>query len=319
VRTSKTKATPLVTIGLPVYNGEEFILQAIESLLAQDYKNTELLIIDDVSSDNTAVICESYAKRYEKITFEKNAHNLGGNGNLKKILGKASGKYFVWASQDDYWDPLHISSLVAKLEEDEGLSLAASDVVLIGSDNSSSVLTFNDDWNPNRLTQYWLVWALIVPVSVKGWLKTNLFIHGVVRTEVLKDCFRYLIGEGGHDRTYILFSILRGRWGYVDKPLYFRRKDTGVELRKSKAKDQVLSSQSLITAPTKNALNMAWGVLAMDCVATRLKSFSYVCIFLYWICSYVSLVKRGIRAALKFMLPQSLFHAVRALYKNVLL
>ena len=76
--------SPKVTVALPVYNGEEFVAQSIKSLLAQDYENKEIVIVDDVSTDKTVEICRYYSDRYEEIPFCVNTRNLGGNGNFRQ-------------------------------------------------------------------------------------------------------------------------------------------------------------------------------------------------------------------------------------------
>ena len=309
--------SPKVTVALPVYNGEEFVAQSIKSLLAQDYENKEIVIVDDVSTDKTVEICRYYSDRYEEISFCVNTRNLGGNGNFRQILERCDSEYIVWASQDDYWHPKFISSLVAKLDRDQNLSIAGSNVVLI-EPNGVATLSFAGKWDPEFLTRYWLVWALIVPVSSSGWLKTNLFIHGVVRTRILKECFQLLIGEGGHDRVYILFSILKGGWGYLNENLYFRRKNTGLELRESKPKDQILEAQFLIAAPIINGLKMSWGVFLIKDVSRSLRLFTFFCIVLYIIFSYLSILKRALRFVMKLVLPNSVFESAQTVYRKLL-
>jgi glycosyltransferase involved in cell wall biosynthesis len=117
---------PLVSIALPVYNGEKWLEQAISTLIKQSYENVEIIIADDCSSDNSQEICEQYESRYSQITFIKNETNLGAQGNFRKILHLCSGKYITYASQDDYWDENFISYLVEKLESNNSAVLAAS-------------------------------------------------------------------------------------------------------------------------------------------------------------------------------------------------
>ena len=117
---------PLVSIALPVYNGEKWLEQAIRTLIKQSYENLEIIIADDCSSDNSQKICEKFASRYSQITFIKNETNLGAQGNFRKILHLCSGKYITYACQDDYWDENFISYLVEKLESNNSAVLAAS-------------------------------------------------------------------------------------------------------------------------------------------------------------------------------------------------
>src|SRR5690242_8068616 len=87
-----------VTIGMPVWNGERFISQAIESLLAQTYGDFELLISDNASTDATADICHAYASRDRRIRYLRQQRNLGANANYNAVFGQSSGRYFKWAA-----------------------------------------------------------------------------------------------------------------------------------------------------------------------------------------------------------------------------
>ena len=94
---------PLVSIGMPVYNSEKHIRRALNSLLAQDYNNFELIISDNASTDNTALFINEYAVRDKRIRFSVTSHNLGVINNFIKVLTMAQGKYFMWASGHDLW------------------------------------------------------------------------------------------------------------------------------------------------------------------------------------------------------------------------
>lgn len=117
---------PLVSIGLPVYNGERYIREAIDSLLAQDYPRFELWISDNASTDGTALICRDYAARDPRIRLVRNARNIGAIENFRAVFARATGEYFMWAAADDRWSSNCVSSLVAALEAAPTALLAAS-------------------------------------------------------------------------------------------------------------------------------------------------------------------------------------------------
>jgi glycosyltransferase involved in cell wall biosynthesis len=106
---------PLVSIGMPVYNGERFIQQAVDSLLAQDYKYFELIISDNASADRTADICKSYAAKDARVRYYHNEENSGPVANFNRVLECAGGEYFMWAACDDLWEPTYISTLLQSL------------------------------------------------------------------------------------------------------------------------------------------------------------------------------------------------------------
>ncbi len=95
---------PKVSIGMPVYNGENFIRVALASLLAQTFTDFELIISDNASSDATEAICCEYAARDSRIKYVRQNENRGAIANFQFVLDKAVGKYFMWAAADDVWE-----------------------------------------------------------------------------------------------------------------------------------------------------------------------------------------------------------------------
>jgi glycosyltransferase involved in cell wall biosynthesis len=93
--------TPTVSVGLPVFNGAEYLRDSIEALLSQTYTDFELLISDNASTDRTAEICEEYARRDPRIRFMRQKANRGAATNFKLLLDEAVGTYFMWAAADD--------------------------------------------------------------------------------------------------------------------------------------------------------------------------------------------------------------------------
>ncbi|MBN1452608.1 MAG: glycosyltransferase family 2 protein [Anaerolineales bacterium] len=108
---------PLVSIGLPVYNGEQHVRRALDSLLAQDYENFELIISDNASTDGTPAICQEYAARDRRIQYHRNEVNKGSVWNFNRAFELSSGKYFAWAGHDDWWESAFISKCAAALEK----------------------------------------------------------------------------------------------------------------------------------------------------------------------------------------------------------
>jgi glycosyltransferase involved in cell wall biosynthesis len=100
---------PLVSIGMPVYNGEEYLRSALDSLLEQDYPNLEIIISDDVSTDGTSAICLEYAARDSRIIYHRGTSNMRAYRNFNYVFGQARGEFFMWAAQDDLWHPTFVS------------------------------------------------------------------------------------------------------------------------------------------------------------------------------------------------------------------
>lgn len=107
---------PKVSIGLPVFNGANFIRNAIQSIQAQDYQDLELIIADNASTDGTEQICRELAERDPRIRYHRNERNLGAAGNYNKVFELARGEFFKWAAHDDECHPAMIRRCVETLE-----------------------------------------------------------------------------------------------------------------------------------------------------------------------------------------------------------
>lgn len=106
----------LVSIILPVHNGEKYLTESIQSILAQTYQNFELIIVNDRSSDNSVAIAETFSKRDKRV---KIMHNIMGGklpGTLNFGFSHASGDYFTWWSDDNLMYPEMIEKLVSVLD-----------------------------------------------------------------------------------------------------------------------------------------------------------------------------------------------------------
>jgi glycosyltransferase involved in cell wall biosynthesis len=94
-----------VSIGMPVYNGENYIKEALDSILAQSFRNFELIISDNASTDTTEKICRSYAEKDQRIKYYRTNQNRGAAWNFQQVFHLAKGQYFQWACHDDVWAP----------------------------------------------------------------------------------------------------------------------------------------------------------------------------------------------------------------------
>ena len=109
---------PLVSIGVPVYNGATGIARALDSLLHQDYRNIEIVISDNGSTDSTSEICQRYARLDARVKYVRSNTNHGASWNFNKALELSSGEYFMWAAHDDVREPGFVGACVARLERE---------------------------------------------------------------------------------------------------------------------------------------------------------------------------------------------------------
>lgn len=121
---------PLVSIGMPVYNGAEYLRPALDSLLAQDYENFELIISDNHSTDSTQEICLDYMAKDKRIQYYRNRTNIGAVNNFNRVFELSRGEYFMWAAHDDVREPNYISACLETLEMNPNVILCCSNTLL---------------------------------------------------------------------------------------------------------------------------------------------------------------------------------------------
>ena len=96
---------PRVSIGLPVFNGDKYLADVLDSLLSQSYPHFELIISDNASTDKTAEICRGYINKDSRIRYIRHPENMGAAWNYNHVVGLAQGEYFKWAAHDDLYHP----------------------------------------------------------------------------------------------------------------------------------------------------------------------------------------------------------------------
>jgi glycosyltransferase involved in cell wall biosynthesis len=138
--------TPLVTIGLPVYNSERYLAQSIESLLAQTFRSFVLVISDNASTDRTADICKHYAAADPRVRYHRNAANIGLSANFNRVFALNQSTSFKWSTADDHWAPAMLADAVEILEADSSIVVCYPRVVIIDSDGKEQG-RFEDELN----------------------------------------------------------------------------------------------------------------------------------------------------------------------------
>ncbi len=125
---------PAVSIGLPVYNGARFISKAIDSVLAQEFEDFELIIVDNASTDETVEICAGYADRDQRIRLVQNEVNVGAAPNFNKAFHLARARYFKWLAHDDWIEPAYLGQCFEVLESRPDVALCHSRTRIFSED-----------------------------------------------------------------------------------------------------------------------------------------------------------------------------------------
>lgn len=209
---------PLVSIGMPVYNGEKTLRRSLDGILAQDYQNIEIIISENGSTDSTKVIIEEYQCKSNIVVYGQ-SKTLPVIDNFSYVLNKARGEYFMWAAADDSWAPSFISTLIDKLASDESIAVVQSATMTVSASNLEKIgyIRFLGSNNPENCSMLQLTKKLVSP------LKYNLYIYGIFRRKLLIEAFEYMPSIPSSDRWFLLQFLLAGyRFAYVDEPLYIR-------------------------------------------------------------------------------------------------
>ena len=122
---------PVISIILPVYNGEDYLASAIDSVLQQTYQHFELIIVDDCSTDKCGEIAQSYANAYANIVYLRNEINLKLPASLNRGFKQAQGKYWTWTSCDNLYAANALEKMLAVIAADEKIGLVYASMQLI--------------------------------------------------------------------------------------------------------------------------------------------------------------------------------------------
>src|SRR5262245_44896971 len=129
---------PLLTIGVPVFNGARFLRQCLDSLLSQSFTDFILVISDNASTDVTRDIAESYARADWRVRYHRHAKNMGMYPNFNFVLRSAESKYVKLAHADDCWSPSMVGDTIRQLESDSSIALCYPMMTMIDSDGNNT-------------------------------------------------------------------------------------------------------------------------------------------------------------------------------------
>jgi glycosyltransferase involved in cell wall biosynthesis len=206
---------PRLSIGLPVYNGERYLRFALDSLMNQSYRDFELIISDNASTDSTKLICQQYAGRDTRIRYHRNQENIGAAANFNQVFEMARGELFKWAAADDVISPDFLEKCIGVLDQDPSIILSYSKVDKI---NSSGELTGTYDYDMRVSDKQ-------ASTRFSDLILINHFcvaVFGVHRRKALAQT--NLIGKYvGSDRVLLAELGLRGRLYEIPEYLFHRR------------------------------------------------------------------------------------------------
>jgi glycosyltransferase involved in cell wall biosynthesis len=206
-----------ISVGMPVYNGEPYLEQAIRATLDQTFEDFELIISDNASSDRTEEICRDFASQDSRIIYIRNDKNIGAANNYNQLFHKSSGEYFRWFNADDLCsNKLHELCLIAL--EGNPLAIMSYGKTDIIDESGNLIEHYEDNLN---LLQDSAKERFLYYLKKPG--LTNA-IYGLIRRSVLENT--KLMGNGSYpaaDISLIAELSLYGRIVEVPETLFSRR------------------------------------------------------------------------------------------------
>lgn len=214
---------PLVTVGMTTFNGGRFVASSLESILAQDYPNLEVVISDNASTDTTDDIIRAHARRDPRIRYSRNSMNLGSLENARRVLQKGSGEYFLFASDHDLWAPDFVSRCAKVLNDDATVVLAYPRTMLIDGEGTS-IAVMPDRFDTRGMEKFERYCKLVDNLRICN------MIYGVIRRRALDKVAltRRLLGG---DHLVLAALSLEGAFAQLDEVLFFRRENRPSETR----------------------------------------------------------------------------------------
>ncbi|HEX8041194.1 MAG TPA: glycosyltransferase [Chryseosolibacter sp.] len=195
---SEQQAWPLVTIGIPTFNGGARLAKALESIAGQGYPNLEILISNNASTDNTGWVCLDVLKRYRQAKYYHHEKNIGMLANFEFLLRHAKGKYFMWLADDDTLATDALRRYVRYLEDNPGHSLVSGKIEY-GLNGNVSVV--EEGFSFHQKSRMFRVIAFYSKVIYGG------VFHGLMHTQIARGIrMRRAIGSDWHFVAALAFS-----------------------------------------------------------------------------------------------------------------
>lgn len=218
---------PRVSLGMPVYQGENYLRAALDSILAQTYRDFELVISDNGSTDATPLICREYAERDARIRFYRNPTNSGAAWNHRRVVELSTGEYYKWTSHDDLLAPDFLEKCVAVLDEDPSVVLVYAKTMFI-DEAGAPAGTYDPDTvgfdSDKPHVRFGVRTSRIRPPLpfVRRRLEDAHAIFGLIRLAALRSIPPF--GDYGASDQLILAQLaLIGRFHRLSEYLFFNR------------------------------------------------------------------------------------------------
>ena len=220
---------PRVSIGVPVYNGENYLGEALSSLLGQTFGDLEVIVSDNASTDGTETIVREVEEGDRRVRYHRQPSNLGAAGNYNFTLAQATGDFFMWAAHDDLRDPGFVEQAVQTMDQQPGASCVFSRSRRIAADGSPLQVMIRPDelMSPDPATRM---------RATIGCRHPGVIIFGLIPTELLRRTSQHPDFPGG-DRVLAVELALAGPFIELPDVLFLNRDHPNRYVRIKEQKD----------------------------------------------------------------------------------
>src|SRR5690349_640632 len=203
---------PRLSIGLPVYNGERYIGYTLDSICRQTFRDFELIICDNASTDGTERLCLEYAAQDARIKYFRNASNIGANQNWYRVLDLASADYFASVAHDDIYEPDYMRRCIEVLEGDPATVVCYSKTKIIDATGAVTGIIGEEVDTTSHERLYQVIHNEHMCIQ----------LYGVMRTSALRRT-KVFVGYYGCDRNTLAELALLGKLRETPEYLFLHR------------------------------------------------------------------------------------------------
>jgi len=211
---------PLVSVGIPTYNHPEGLRRTLECITQQTYSNLEIIVSDNCSPGReTEVVVREFMDRDLRIQYFRQEENIGPTLNFQFVLETATGEYFMWAADDDAWEPSYVSCMVEALENnpDAVLSFCRFDFISVDKQPLTPINRSSRIIGQDRL------YRLLYSCCLMPYVANANYIYGLIRKDILLKCGGVetrVDAYRGADIVTLFHLLYYGKFITVDKLLH---------------------------------------------------------------------------------------------------
>ncbi len=208
---------PLVTVGIPTYNRPEGLKRTLDCISSQSYGNLEILVSDNCSTNpEVRPVLSMFSEKDKRVSYFIQPRNLSIVPNFQFLLDKAKGEYFMWAADDDFWDPDFIETCLKGMHEREDVAVCISDLKFISEHREVKASKLNRSFDQQAITRRSFSF-------VKSTADNRYFFCGLYRTSLARST--PFPNRWGGDQLFLYEMLTKGKLLYLpgQSSIYYYR------------------------------------------------------------------------------------------------